>query len=334
MTSRMARPNKDELRRIRAEAVVWIAELHDPHRERDLDARVNQWLAEDPRHKAAFDRATALWQSTEGAESTLRSRTFAWMSRVPRARFWAPVLAGGAVFCGILVAAAYYLSDAKLVTGPGEQRTVELSDGTQVSLNANSRVLLQYDDRVRKVTLARGEALFDVAKQSARPFVVVIGERKVVAIGTSFLVRREESGAPAYAVTLVEGRVAVEPLSGPDVLPTAESVGLKLLRPGERLRFVGDAPGAVDAPSIAKVTAWQHGQLIFEDTSLAEAAAEFNRYGAVKLVIDSPRIARLRVGGVFRIGDPSSFAQAMASAYQLRVVDQGRRILITEKNSR
>ena len=82
------------------------------------------------------------------------------------------------------------------------------------------------------------------------------------------------------------------------------------------------------------MTAWQHGQLIFEDTSLAEAAAEFNRYGAVKLLIDSPRIARLRVGGVFRIGDPSSFAQAMASAYQLRVVDQGRRILITEKISR
>ena len=95
-------------------------------------------------------------------------------------------------------------------------------------------MLLQYDDRVRKVTLARGEALFDVAKQSARPFVVVIGERKVIAIGTSFLVRREESGAPAYAVTLVEGRVAVEPLSGPDVLPTVESVVRSMRRRSPR----------------------------------------------------------------------------------------------------
>ncbi len=87
----------------------------------------------------------------------------------------------------------------------------------------------------------------------------------------------------------------------------------------------------MDSPSIDKVTAWQRGQLIFDDTSLSEAAAEFNRYGAHKLLIDSPTAGRLRVGGVFRIGDPSSFASAMANGHRLRVIDRGNTIILTDK---
>ena len=79
-----------------------------------------------------------------------------------------------------------------------------------------------------------------------------------------------------------------------------------------------------------KVTAWRRGQLIFDDTSLAEAAAEFNRYGTGKLTIEGASIGKLRVGGVFRIGDPSSFAQAMANTYHLRIINRGRQIVLAE----
>jgi transmembrane sensor len=235
------------------------------------------------------------------------------------------------ILCSIFIVSMYYLRDTTLATGPAEQKTVELSDGTQVSLNANSLVIVQYDDRVRKVTLASGEALFNVTKHQPRPFVVVIGDRKVIAMGTSFLVRREEPSGSAYAVTLVEGRVAVEPISWPDVLPKITMAGVKLLSPGERLRFEGDAAEAKDSPSLDKLTAWQRGQLIFEDTSLSEAAAEFNRYGSSKIAIDGSAVGRLRVGGVFRIGDPASFAQAMASTYQLRIINRRNTIVLTDK---
>jgi transmembrane sensor len=77
------------------------------------------------------------------------------------------------------------------------------------------------------------------------------------------------------------------------------------------------------------VTAWQRGQLIFDDTSLSEAVAEFNRYGSNKIAIDGPAVGKIRVGGVFRIGDPASFAQAMANAHQLRIINRGRTILLT-----
>jgi len=238
-----------------------------------------------------------------------------------------------AILCMAIISAVYFLREGTLVTGPAEQRTVELSDGTEVSLNANSRVVIQYDDHVRKVTLAKGEVLFNVIKHQPRPFVVVIGDRKVIAMGTSFLVRREEPTGSAFAVTLVEGRVAIEPISWPDVLPSGPAAGLNLLNPGERLRFTGASTEKIDSPSIERVTAWQRSQLIFDDTSLSEAAAEFNRYGSNKLTIDGPALGKLRVGGVFRIGDPSSFAQAMANAYHLRIINKGNTIVLTDKRT-
>jgi transmembrane sensor len=86
-----------------------------------------------------------------------------------------------------------------------------------------------------------------------------------------------------------------------------------------------------DSPSIDKITAWQRGQLIFDDMSLSEAAAEFNRYGSNKIAIDGRAVGKLRVGGVFRIGDPSSFAEAMANAYHLRIINRGNTIVLTDE---
>jgi transmembrane sensor len=333
MESRIAQLNKIAPRRIRVQAALWVTDLHGPDRDAALEARVRRWIAEDPRHAAAFELATEAWQRSgnlpgylpKGTPHSIANR---WRPRVSRR-----ALAGMTVLCAVFISAVYFLRDGTLATGPAEQRTVELSDGTQVSLNANSRVVIQYDARVRKVTLASGEALFNVTKHQPRPFVVVIGDRKVIAMGTSFVVRREEAGGSAFAVTLVEGRVAIEPISWPDILPGETVMGLKLLNPGERLRFAADATEVRDSPSIDKVTAWRRGQLIFDDTSLSEAAAEFNRYGSNKITIDTPSAGKLRVGGVFRIGDPTSFAQAMANTYQLRIISRGNAIVLTDRQS-
>jgi transmembrane sensor len=206
---------------------------------------------------------------------------------------------------------------------------VALTDGTEVTLNANSRLIVDYTDKLRKVTLTRGEALFNVTKHQSRPFVVVVGSRKVIALGTSFDVRREDKGAPSFTITLIEGRVAVEPLAGPNIIPVEPVGAITLLTPGERLHFAANAPDALDSPPIDKVTAWQRGQLIFEDTSIREAANEFNRYGKRRLIIDASVSDKFRVGGVFRIGDPESFAHAMANAYALRIIESNDKIKIT-----
>jgi transmembrane sensor len=333
MESRNAKLNKIAPRHIRVQAALWVTDLHGPDRDAPLEARVRRWIAEDPRHAAAFELATEAWQRSGNLPGYLPNVAPRLVATRSRPRVSPRALAGMVIFCAALISAVYFLRDGTLATGPAEQRTVELSDGTQVSLNANSRVLIQYNDRVRKVTLASGEALFNVTKHQQRPFVVVIGDRKVIALGTSFLVRREESAGSAFAVTLVEGRVAIEPISWPDVLPSDTVAGLKLLNPGERLRFAGDATEVRDSPSIDKVTAWQRGQLIFDDTSLSDAAAEFNRYGSNRITIESPAAGKLRVGGVFRIGDSASFAQAIANAHHLRIITRGRTVVLTDEPS-
>ena len=325
MEPRIAQLNEMAPRRIRVQAALWVTELHGPDRNAALEERVRRWIAEDPRHAAAFELATDAWQRSGNLPAHLLKRT--------RPRASGKALAGMAILCAALITAVYFLRDGTLVTGPGEQRTIELSDGTQVSLNANSRVIVQFDDLVRKVTLVSGEVLFNVIKHQPRPFVVVIGDKKVIAAGTSFVVRREEPTGSAFAVTLVEGRVAIEPITGPDVLPNERATGLKYLNPGERLRFADDSTEKRDSPSIERVLAWQRGKLIFEDTSLSEAAAEFNRYGSNKITIDGPALGKLRVGGVFRIGDPSSFAQAMATAYHLRIISSGTTIILSDKHT-
>jgi len=332
MQPRLALLNKISTRRIRKQAAGWVTELHGPGRDAALEDRVRRWIAEDPRHAAALEHATDAWQDSghfnphrPGLESLIQGRA--------RPNATVSALAGMGVLCAVIVATVYFLRDDTLKTGPAEQRTVQLSDGTEVALNANSRLIVRYDTQVRRVILLSGEALFTVIKHQRRPFIVVIGDRKVVAVGTSFVVRREDPSGSAFAVTLVEGRVAIEPISWPNVLPAVPVTGLKLLNPGERLRFEGESAATEDSPSIERVTAWQRGQLIFDDTSLSEAAAEFNRYGTQKLAIDGHGLGKLRVGGVFRIGDPSSFAHAMANAFHLQVIEHDRSIVLTDKRT-
>ena len=312
---------------------MWVMELHGPDRDTDLEARVRRWIAEDTKHAAAFEMATDAWQGSGNVPAYLPERAPRSVSIRKRTRTTGVALAGMAILCLGVACAVYLLRDDTLVTGPAEQRIVDLSDGSQVTLNANSRVVVQYDDRVRKIVLARGEALFDVAKDRTRPFVVVAGDRKVIALGTSFEVRREEPAGSAFAVTLLEGRVAIEPISWPDAPPSAGANGLKLLNPGERLRFTGDAGETLDSPFLERVMAWRRGQLIFDNATLSEAAAEFNRYGTRKLAIEDPAARNLRVGGVFKINDPRSFAQSMANTYGLRIIMRGKTIVLTDKQS-
>jgi transmembrane sensor len=204
-----------------------------------------------------------------------------------------------------------------------------------LTLNANSRVIVEYTDRLRRLTLAKGEVMFKVAHEPRRPFEVIIGDRKVIALGTSFQVRRDDSRQSAYSVTLIEGRVAIEPLSGPDALPVAAELppslerDTTLLKAGQRLRFTKNSADIVDSPQLEKVTAWQHGQLIFDNTPIRDAANEFNRYAKRKLTIDPTVSDAIHVGGVFRIGDPDSFARAMADAHQLRVAESPKEIIIS-----
>jgi len=203
---------------------------------------------------------------------------------------------------------------------------------------------VHFDKQLRQVELEKGEALFDVAKHPGWPFVVTAGDRRVRAVGTSFVVRRD---AKNLAVTLVEGKVTVAPMhSVPQGRMTqsaappapgldnqsqflqagAESVFT--LSPGQRLLFAPSKPPKVDRPSLERVVAWQRGQVAFDNTPLVEAVAEMNRYSTVRLVVEDPAAAAIRLSGIFRAGDSANFAQAVARTYQLQVREVASEIVL------
>lgn len=329
METGTARPNKSASARVRMRAAVWVTALHGPHRTAKLEEQVRRWIAEDPRHAAAFESATRAWDLSGGLPAPF-------MSRPPRyavLRFAVTGVLAASLACAAVLGVLHGLGESILSTGQAQQKTQVLSDGTVVVLNANSRLVLDFDRDTRRVTLAEGEAVFDVAKHQSRPFVVVVGNRKVVALGTSFLVRREQPAGGEFAVTLLEGRVAVEPIAWPDVLPATFVDGLQLLNPGQRLRFEGSGEGRVDSPPIDTLTAWRYHKLIFKNSSLSEAAAGFNGFNTKKITLRGAAAERIRVGGVFAIDDPASFVRAVANTYDLQVVDLGTEFIVSKRTN-
>jgi len=152
--------------------------------------------------------------------------------------------------------------------------------------------------------------------------------RQIRVLGTQFVVRQE---ARELAVTLVEGKVVVSPAAAtvgkqPAVVPGPSGQGAFTLLPGERLTFVPTAAPKIDRPPLERVTAWERGQVALDNTALADAAAEMNRYSRLRIVIDDPRVAAIHVSGIFQAGDSDNFAQAVAATYRLDVIHHGRRI--------
>jgi len=180
-----------------------------------------------------------------------------------------------------------------------------------VYLNTATHIVVHYDRHSRRVELEAGEALFDVAKSSDRPFMVTAGDRQVTALGTSFVVRRD---AQRLAVTLVEGKVTVNQTF--------------TLSPGQRLTLTPGGGARLDMPSLEIATAWRRGQVILDDTPLSSAVAEMNRYSPVELVIEQPEAGRLLISGLFQAGDSASFARAIAATYGLTALNKGDRIVL------
>jgi transmembrane sensor len=234
--------------------------------------------------------------------------------------------------CLVIFAVSYgvFRRVSGISTEIGEQRTVVLVDGTALQLNTNSRVLVRYDNHRRQVILKSGEAYFNVAKPEARPFIVVAGDRKVIARGTSFLVRREESVDIPLTVTLIEGRVAVAPAGSADVLPPKSTADVTVMTPGERARFRRAGPPAMDTPTLQTVMSWRSGQLFFKGMPLRAAVAEINRYSQMQIAIAFPAeaAAKISVDGSFRAGDSSSFARAVADSNHLRLVEHDNELVL------
>ncbi len=191
----------------------------------------------------------------------------------------------------------------------GEFHRVTLEDGSTIALNTDTEVRVHYSSGARHVDLTRGEALFQVAKNKARPFDVEAGSTTVRAVGTAFSVRLHDSGSNEQVdVVVSEGRIAINPPSS----QTYAAGSVATVRNGRVNATV------LDSEDITSRFAWTTGRVMFQGEKLSDVIEEINRYNLRKLQVADPDIAGIRIGGTFQATDPDGFARALAASFGIK----------------
>ena len=261
-------------------------------------------------------------------EPTLASPVMPTTERSPR-RFGAAIAA-----CAVFAIAAIFAFQAvvpgRYSTGVGEQRTIKLEDGSTIALNTDTAVRVELTEHMRRVSLLRGEALFNVAKDPSRPFRVLSDRAIAQAIGTSFVVRRT---AGDTVVTVIEGQVAVAHFDQANLAATAEVPAEALrLSAGVRADIVARDIQTSAVANVAAVTSWKSGRLVFEGEALSVVVAEFNRYNRTQIVLQDSHLSAEPLTGVFDADKPQTLVRFLERA---NVVEPARveddRIILTPR---
>jgi transmembrane sensor len=349
---------------IEATAATWFAKREGGDWHAADQAELEAWLDSSTAHRIAFIRIMTAWERSgrlnalgAGVPAGTIPPRDAWgfappskapTSRAPRERVEsvagpepaaAPPISNipcvrvslRAVAALLIVAVAagtvWYVSTNhtnSYRTQIGALATVPLSDGSKVTLNTDSQIHVELNPTMRRVKLDRGEAFFDVSKDGARPFVVEIADKRVIAVGTQFSVRRDDDD---IRVLVTEGRVWIERRG------IASTGAQTQLAAGSEAR-TSHAAVLIDRPAPAQVEqllSWRTGYIAFHDTALADAVAEFNRYSARKIFIEDPAIAGIRIGGNFRSGDVDAFLWLLQSGFPINVEQRSDRIILTKR---
>ena len=340
---------------ILAEACGWFIDCNEGEHDAAGRERFNEWLRRSPVHVQAYMEIAAAWEDSAGLRgaqasdpTTLVEQAVAETNVVPfdpqnteqretatptrssdvsspsepRAPRWASgkrvswLLFAVAASALVAVGIAFLNQRATYITGIGEQRSIVLDDGSTVELDARSELRVHFSQTERTVDLIDGQALFQVKTDAGRPFVVVSSATRVQAVGTQFDVYRKAAGT---TVTVVEGRVSI-----------TEATPL-FLSAGEQLTV---SPRAIPHPvraDIAVATAWMQRRLVFDETPVFEAVAEFNRYNSYQMIIEDASLAAYHISGRFEAGDPNRLIQLLRERFDVEVREDGAEILISRK---
>lgn len=307
----MANPNGVE--KAEEEAVAWHARFGATSIDSGAIEEFFEWRSK-PGNADAYRRVDRVWRESQGlgSDPAIAEALDGARHRARRSGFGRrSVLIGGLVgVTGLLLIAGAWLWNGRgaFITDVGEQRVIQLADGSKVNLDTDSRIRVRFTNGERRIDLDHGQALFDVAPAPERPFVVYAGDARVTAVGTVFDVRR---AGEAVSVTLVSGVI--------DVAAPETATGERRMKAGEQTRVSGSAL-STRAVDVAAETSWTSGRLIFSDIPLEQAVSEMNRYLTDKIEIDDPGIRTVSINGVFLVGDRDAFVSAASDGLGLKPV--------------
>jgi transmembrane sensor len=366
------------------EACEWFIECRAGDLGDASRGEFDRWLRKSPEHLGAYLEIAAIWNAGPSLDSSNKWNpdtlvfqaaedpgNIAALIRVPRSeptsndtvgveahqpysrerppaspRRWRVFAPAVSVVALALVAAVWFvlLRFPVYQTGTGEQRSLMLADGSTVELDTRSKIQVRYSENERTIELLEGQALFHVAKDVARPFVVRSDEMRARAVGTQFDVYKKSGGT---VVTVVEGRVDV--LNGRDgpapgatnsatdaqrsSLPSdaATSPGSIILATGEQAIVTPETVRKSEHPNLAGATAWTRRQIVFDSASLSEVAEEFNRYNQRKLIVDRSALGNIHISGVFSSTDPASLIRFLRLRPGARIIETPAQIRVEKE---
>lgn len=296
------------LSRAEQDAWLWLGRLQGQPGDA-VQMAFERWLAAAPEHVDTYVRMQALWHLSRPAAQRLADEQAAALQQylhkpVSRRRYWASALAMAACLLVVVWGAGWqplrWVDDlgADMVSAPGQVRSVTLSDGSSVVLDADSAIAVRYSAGERHVELRRGAAYFSVLPGEI-PFTVAAAGGEARVLGTRFEVRHLDEGA---RVSVLQGRVAVRggPLEAPRVLTADQQVS-----------YAAGVSGNLQGVDAGALTAWRDGRLSFYRAPLGEVLDELRRYYPGRIVLLNDELRERRVSGSFASQDPGAILDAL-----------------------
>lgn len=330
----------ESVKEVEEQAAAWLIK-RDSGRWTEADQQeLDQWLEAATAHTVAFVRLEAAWQRTgqlkalgAGTPRGVVPSPDDWQlsavfrqpepasAPTPSRSFGARWAIAASIMLAILVGVWYVRSSEPSYRTPlGGVASVPMTDGSTITLNTDSEVRVALDDRERRVRLDQGEAFFQVAKDASRPFIVGVDGTRVIAVGTAFSVRRHDH---EVVVVVTEGEVKI---ASDDRSPVHVPAGNLARTRRDKTTLEPKAASELDA-----ALSWRTGFLVFRETTLAVAAAEFNRYNARKIVIADEGVGGIRLSGKFRSTQHDAFIRLLEAGFPVRVQQAGDQVILTKR---
>jgi transmembrane sensor len=325
-------------------AGAWLLRRHDGLALEE-EEEFRQWLSADIRHVDAFAELERTWRElNQPRERGLSSVAIEGLARRRKRRMWQRSIFALGIAGATAVWVFGLLRSPLPSIEPGLSPTIAvapdrqvLTDGSTIELNAGSDFAVAFSSEERVVRLMRGEALFTVVKDVARPFVVIAGAVEIRAVGTEFSVRHALS---EIDVLVTEGSVAVERMAnsitaatvnGSSAEPIILEVGRRIVIPG---MFPAGAPLQIKTATPAEIEralAWRSRRIAFSATPLADVLALFNRHNELQLVTPDAATGQLEISGIFWADDPEGFVRLIETGLQLQTERDGKTIVLRRK---
>lgn len=316
------------------EASEWLVAMSDRTVSLDRHAEFQAWLRQDPEHERVYGVQKAAFHAVSGMPHLLEEERSAKTNAIAvQRRNWRYVAAASVMLvlgAAIFAASSFFGFGAgsDFETATAQVKDVRLDDGTLVTLGAESRMTVEFHRHERRVQLMRGEAFFEVARDSTRPFFVSAGDTVVRVLGTQFDVHY---GEKAVRVAVLEGRVEVVKAGRPETAASAP-VKRRTLTAGEAVVTTQAGEIAVASPvAQQELGAWRQGRLVYVDTRLRDVVADLRRYYDGEIELADEAVGDMQLTVAFRADQLDGALAGIEAAIPVQARHEGRRIVFSAR---